>query len=79
MVKLQRDEGQGPLTGSVTVAALVDDQVRKVSIALTEPDHQKALNAYERGVRIFCRGDLVKQGQLWTLRNPQGFALIGEE
>jgi hypothetical protein len=79
VVKLQRNEGQGPLTGPVTVTTLIDGQMRKVSINLEEPDHHTALSAYERGVPIACRGDLVKQGQQWTLRSPRGFMLTNEE
>jgi hypothetical protein len=75
VVKLQqRDDG-----GVASVATVIDGQPRKVKISLIAEDHQRAIVAYDRRVEVRCRGNLIKNGQLWSLKEPGRVYLVADD
>jgi hypothetical protein len=79
VVKLQRQGEQGPPAGPVSILAFLDGNPRRVSVTLEEADHQRAIQAYERGATVICTGDLLKVAQQYILQNPRGFTIVSEE
>lgn len=79
VVQLRRDEQSGPVSGPVTIVAFIEGKPRRVQIALDEAHHMIAVQAYQQGAQICCRGDLVKVGKGWELQNPKGFSILIEE
>jgi len=66
VVKLQQREPGG----IATVATVIEGLPRKVTIELTEDDHKRAIEAYEKRIEMACRGRLTRSGQLWSLKDP---------
>jgi hypothetical protein len=75
VVKLQaKDDG-----GIATVSTFIDGQPRKVTIALPDAEHKKAIQAYDQRTEIRCRGVLTKSGQLWSLQEPGRVTILADE
>jgi len=79
VVRLQKETSDGPPAGPVTVHGLVDGVLRKVVVTLPETEHRAATDAYNRSATVVCTGDLVRNGSLYTLQNPRGFAILADE
>jgi hypothetical protein len=79
VVRLQRQGEQGPPTGPILLHTFIEGKPRKVQIDLAEPEHRIALQAYPDAATVRCTGDLVRTGQIYTLRNPSGFAIVPDE
>jgi hypothetical protein len=78
VVKLQKEGEQGPPSGPVTLLAFIDGTPRRVFVTLAEPDHNTAIQAYQRDATVVCTGDLVKIGQKYILQNPHGFTMVSD-
>lgn len=76
VVKLERPEGS-PL-GRVTVAAVVDENLRKVQIELPQIEYDLAIEGHRLEQPIYCEGELVREGRSYVLRNPRGFRIEEE-
>ena len=79
VIKLQRSDQQGPPSGPVTILTFLDGLPRKVQVTLAEADHQKAVEAYQRGATVTCSAELIKQGTQFVLQNPREFTVSQEE
>ena len=79
VIKLQRADKDGPPSGPVTILTFLDGLPRKVQVTLAEADHQKAVEAYQRGATVTCSGELLKHGTQLTLQNPREFTVSQEE
>ena len=77
VIDLHRDEGAP--SGRVAVSALIDENLRKISIELAEDDYAAALRAHGEQRRIRATGDLIKQGRSYRLLNPGHVALAAED
>jgi len=77
IVQLRRPETD-PI-GRVTLTTLIDDQVRKVTVDLPEPQYDLAVHAHNRRKPISCTGELVKEGRSYRLSNPRDLHLIEDE
>lgn len=71
VVKLERPEGIRD--GRITVAALVDESIRRVQLELTAGDYAQAIHAHEREQPIYCEGELTREGRGYVLHNPRAF------
>ena len=75
VVKLQaKDDG-----GVATVSTFIEGQPRKVTIALTDGEHKKAIQAYDKRTEIVCRGVLTRNGQLWALQYAGPLTVLSED
>ncbi|MDZ4819142.1 MAG: hypothetical protein SGJ20_09240 [Planctomycetota bacterium] len=72
VVKLERADGAP--TGFVTVYGLVDDSAKRVRVELSEDEYNVAIAAHRNGVDVQCKGQLVREGRGYVLRQPMGFA-----
>jgi hypothetical protein len=76
VIGLRRDEGSD--VGIVTVAARVDDNLRKVQVELAGSHYSQAIRAHKEEKLISCIGELVRDGRAHTLRNPRDFRIESE-
>ena len=76
VVKLERPEGSP--SGRVTVAAVVDENLRKVQIELPSAEYDLAIEAHRLEQPVYCEGELVREGRSYVLRNPRGFRIEAE-
>jgi hypothetical protein len=63
------------LSGEITLLGLVADKLRKIQTALADKDYILAIKAYQERLPIFCTGDLIKEDQIFTLKNPRNLIL----
>ena len=68
MVGLRREEGA--TIGQVTVAGVVDGNLRKVLVNLSNEAYQIAIEAPRQQQPISCEGELIREGRSYLLRNP---------
>jgi len=62
-------------SGSVILLGVVVDKLRKIHTHLSEPDYTLAIKAYQEHLPIVCHGDLIKEDNVFILKNPHGFTL----
>jgi hypothetical protein len=62
--------------GRITVHAIVDGRVRKVSLKLGESDYANATRAHKDRLQVQCLGALRKSGRSYVLENPKTFDVI---
>jgi hypothetical protein len=48
---------------------------RKIQFELTAADYSLAIKAYQERLPVICSGDLIKEDNVFILKNPHGFAL----
>lgn len=78
VTRLSRGPQQGP--GEITLEGLVDDQLRRVAVELSEGVYSQAVQAHDQRQRVACSGDLEKERGGFRLMNPRHFrGLSGEE
>ncbi|MGE0148946.1 MAG: hypothetical protein AB7R87_16365 [Parvibaculaceae bacterium] len=70
IVKLSR--GASESDGRITVRAYIDEQ-RPVSVAVELPQviYERAVAAHQAKLPVSIRGDLVREGQRWRLKNAR--------
>lgn len=74
VTRLKREENTGP--GRVTIKALVDGELRSVSMDLGPADYDEIASAYDGRCTVLVEGDLQSRGQRWTLVNPSGIEIV---
>ena len=62
-------------TGRMTMMGVVVSKLRKVIVNLSSSDFALAVKAYREQVPVVATGDLVKEGDLFWLKNPRKLAL----
>ena len=65
--------------GIVTVLADVDGRPRKVRIPMLGENWAAAHDAMKKGLLLFCRGELMREGKLFVLNNPRDIIFITPE
>jgi hypothetical protein len=65
--------------GTITVAAKVDGDTRRVRLSLEAGDYRVAIDAHRRMARVGCAGRLTKSGRQFELKSARGFAILGDE
>jgi hypothetical protein len=63
------------LSGKITLLGLIIDKLWKIQTELFEHDYIKAIKAYQERLPVSCLGDLIKEGNLFILKNPRNFTL----
>jgi hypothetical protein len=76
VVKLERSDGAR--LGKVTIHCFVDDQPRKVSLELSDPQYGESVTAHREGNLVNCSGNLVREGRAFVLKEPYDFAVLDE-
>ena len=66
-------------TGRAVITGLVDEQVRKVTVELPEPQYSVAVDAHDKRRTISCSGELVKEGRSYTLLNANDLRVLGDD
>jgi hypothetical protein len=60
-------------SGRVILLGVVVDKLRKIHTHLSEPDYTLAIKAYQEHLPIICNGNLIKEDNVFILKNPHGF------
>ncbi|HEY9651061.1 MAG TPA: DUF2442 domain-containing protein [Coleofasciculaceae cyanobacterium] len=63
------------LSGMITLFGAVIDKVCKIQAELVGRDYIFAIKAYQERIPVFCRGDLIKENDTFTLKNPHELTL----
>lgn len=71
--KLEHQAGD---RGMVTITGSTDGIPRTVRIELSGSEHSLAVRSYEERIPISCRGELLKDGRSWIIRNPREVVLL---
>ena len=68
-------------TGTIIVSAQVDDEFRRVEMAVNAADYERILlPAHRDRTLIVCEGELQKvRGRTYQLSNPRGFRSLSTE
>lgn len=77
VVRLHREEQLG--AGDVTIAGVLigdaSERLRRVSVNLSEPDYQLAINAHESFAEVEISGSVVQRGTRTYMMNSRGLEL----
>jgi hypothetical protein len=74
VVKLERQKQDS--TGQVTIMEKIREKgKRKIKVELPDEDYQIASQANTERLSVICRGDLVKEGQVYSIANLTSFSL----
>ena len=65
------------LSGTVILLGVVANHLQKIETELSDSDYILAIEAYEERLPIVCHGNLIKTDNLYLLKNPHNFQLIG--
>jgi len=63
------------LSGEITLLGVMADKLRKIKTELADKDYILAIKAYQERLPFLCTGDLIKENQTFTLKNPRNFTL----
>lgn len=63
------------LSGEITLLGVIADQLRKIKTELADKDYILAIKSYQERLPFLCTGDLIKENQTFTLKNPRHFTL----
>lgn len=63
------------LSGEITFLGVIADKLRKIQTSLADQDYILAIKAYQERLPFLCTGDLIKENQSFTLKNPRNFTL----
>ena len=63
------------LSGEITLLGLVANKLRKIQTSLEDKDYILAIKAYQERLPILCTGDLIKDNNAFTLKNPRNLTL----
>lgn len=66
------------LSGEITLLGVIADQLRKIQTELADKDYILAIKAYQERLPVFCTGDLIKENQVFILKNTRNF-IINEQ
>ena len=77
-VVVRLDRAEAAECGRVTVAAAVDQNVRRVQIELARGDYDLAITAHQNDQPVYCEGELSRDGRSYVLRNPRAFRIDAE-
>lgn len=58
-------------SGEITIVCPVFDKLRKIKTELLDHDYILAIKAYQERLPVRCTGDLVKENNIFILKNPR--------
>jgi hypothetical protein len=62
-------------TGIITLMGCAVGKFRKIQIELTAADYTLAVKAYQERLPVACTGYLIKENNVFILKNPRDFTL----
>jgi hypothetical protein len=63
------------LSGGVILSGVIVNRLRKIQAELFNHDYILAIKAYQERLPLFCQGDLVKEDEIFILKNPHDLTL----
>lgn len=63
------------LSGEITLVGVIADKLRKIKTSLADIDYILAIKAYQERLPVLCTGDLIKENNAFTLKNPRNLTL----
>jgi hypothetical protein len=69
---------QGDEPGRVTIAAIIDKELRNVQVDLNSNAYQQAVEAHSQNLIVRCEGELYREGRSFILRTPRNFTIEQE-
>lgn len=63
------------LSGEVTIVCPVFEKLRQIKTELLDHDYILAIKSYQERLPVRCTGDLVKENNIFILKNPQEFQI----
>lgn len=63
------------LSGEITLLGIIADKLWKIKMELADKDYILAIKAYQERLPVFCTGDLIKNNQVFILKNSRNFTL----
>ena len=63
------------LSGEITLIGIISDKLRKIQTSLADQDYILAIKAYQERLPVLCTGDLIKENNAFTLKNPRNLIL----
>jgi hypothetical protein len=73
VVKLERQKRD--MKGQVTILGDIHERKRQMKVELSDENYRLASQAHQDGRNVICRGDLVKEGQVYSIANLSSFSL----
>ncbi len=64
------------LSGEIILLGVLFEQLHQIKTELFDQDYILAIKAYQERLPVQCTGDLVKEKNLFILKNPQNFTII---
>jgi hypothetical protein len=63
------------LSGEITLVGVIADKLRKIQTSLADINYILAIKAYQERLPVLCTGDLIKENNAFTLKNPRNLTL----
>lgn len=63
------------LSGEITIYGVVIDKLQKIKTELNDIYYILAIKAYQERLPIVCTGDLIKNNDIFMLKNIRNFAV----
>ncbi len=63
------------LSGEITLLGVIADQLRKIKTELADKDYILAIKSYQERLPVLCTGDLIKENQVFIVKNTRNFTL----
>lgn len=63
------------LSGKIVILGVVIDKLRKIQTELFNHDYILAIKAYQERLPLVCTGDLIKENNVFILKNPRDFTI----
>ncbi|MGL5064616.1 MAG: hypothetical protein ACRC62_31935 [Microcoleus sp.] len=63
------------LSGEITLIGVIADKLRKIKTSVADIDYIIAIKAYQERLPVLCTGDLIKENNSFTLKNPRNLTL----
>jgi hypothetical protein len=62
-------------SGEIIIFGIILDKLRKINIELADHDYLLAIKAYQERLAVACTGDLIKEDNIFILKNPRYFQI----
>lgn len=62
-------------SGEIILVGVIADKLRKIQTELADRDYILAIKAYQERLPVLCTGDLIKENNTFTLKNPRNLTL----
>ncbi|PAX56986.1 hypothetical protein [Brunnivagina elsteri] len=63
------------LSGKITLLGIVFDKMQEIKVELANHEYVTAIKAYQERLAVACTGDLMKENNVFVLKNPRKFQI----